>query len=133
MAIIRSRRLFTVNVPAAAEVQALDEEINPLAWTPVYTCPSGFRAIMRTLTLVLNWQPPPGEESTASVQLVPPGLQIHWNWFLHHYSPETAVWDFEDTWNAMVVLHGGDRLEVANNSTVLLSCHGSGHLLPEQS
>lgn len=128
MAIIRSRRLFATNItPGGLETLAGPGDPR---YTSVYTCPAGYRTIFRTISATLTSTPPSGQEPIYAVNLMPHGVLVHWYWFVEHWG-SVSQWRLSDTWNAMLVLHSGDALSIANASTSYLSVQGSGHLLPE--
>lgn len=137
MAIIRSKRLFirTIGPAAAGTLQAstpgVPDHLDPKAWTDVYTCPPGKRAILRSMQATLD-STPPGTEPVYVVVVWPYGTTVHWYWFVDHGS-QIAVWRIHETWSPMLVLHSGDILSVANASIVNLHVSGSGHELPEVS
>lgn len=138
MAVLRTQFLFAAQLPPSSKVALRpsktgipDDVADPreLTYQTVYTCPSGKRAIMRTLTGVLV-NATPGYEPVYYVDhYTPQGpTRVHWFWFVNHLA-NVAQWQLSDTWNAQVVLNAGETLMVANLSVALLFVEGSGALV----
>lgn len=127
MAVIRANRLWAARV--GPEFSRGDGRMSTL-----YTAPAGYRAIIRGVTATIN-SPPEGSNPCYVLYLTPAGqatIVLRWIFFSVPGTGEAADrYLFADSWNPMVVLHSGDRIECANMTSAMLDVTGSGHVLPE--
>lgn len=139
MAIIRSKRLFLTYVPPVppprdhVSTPDVGNDLTPRYAQDLYTCPAGYRAILRTTTMVLGSLPEAGAEPEANLAIRRDDGYYPFRWVRFVDYPESvATWVLTDAWDGMVVLHAGETFMCDNKSTVLLFVTGSGHELPEQ-
>lgn len=139
MAVLRANRLWTAALPPALTRPVVlpspdpkEPEAGGLASaTYVYTCPTGKRAIIRTLTTVLQNIPPSSEEPTVKYYIHDPagwGWAFHYFWFVDH-SKDIGVWILESNWSGQMVLNAGDKVRAVWACTAEGVTVGSGMLL----
>lgn len=139
MGVIRASRLWAWVVSPNALAGTLPAgtiEEDPRAPLSIYTCPGGYKAIVRTMTHTLKAIPPAGSQPTFSVYLRPAGvgldIQVHYFWWVEHFGTTEDRWHLHNLWNGQLVLNAGDAILIHNVSSVSIDSHASGHLLPLQ-
>lgn len=146
MAVLRATRLWTAQLMAGLVKPAQNQPGRPLEETHsgvrsttayVYTVPPGKKAIIRTITSVLNGIPPSGEEPTVKYYLEPfntgAAYEFHYFWFVDHTtSTMEGVWRIESNWSGNITLNAGDKVRAVLVCTRHVMSVGSGMLLNEQ-
>lgn len=133
MALLRTSRLWIGAFwPSKEDLIPLDE-VGTLA-THIYTVPTGFRAVIRCVTIDIQDIPSGELNAQASLWIGHDGwvrsFKFWWGWF----QPGTAVqgqWNLHQQFDGIVVLHSEDKIYFSSTSTQDTHCVGSGALLPE--
>lgn len=98
-----------------------------------YAVPWGYKAIIRTATLVCEGVPPTGQSIYAHWKVWPQGapgpIPFHFAWLVDP-TKSPIQWPLTDTWNGQMVLNEGENLMVYNGARTTLNVSASGHLLP---
>lgn len=134
MAVLRASRLWVG--PVYPEGYILDGEPVPRS-QPLYNCPVGKRAIVRCATFTLP-TPPTVDPNLWQISLwIRYGggaylTQVWWHWYRQTIGG-TENLTYHAQFDGMIVVHGGEGLELSNVLGVVIHTQGSGMLLNDLS